>query len=125
MIGEVQLVDERRYREVVAVQRVGRLNLAHTVGEKHAVGRVQIARHGVELMRGQPDRCRQLEHHPARDAGEAAALQWGRDDFAVVNPKQIADISIYDIFPDVWKDLINDRIKKDKLKYELKPEAIQ
>jgi len=41
-----------------------------------------------------------------------------------IDPKKIADISIYDIFPDIWKDLINDKIKKDKLKFELKPEAM-
>jgi hypothetical protein len=64
-------VNERRYREIVTVQQTDRLNLAYAVSEKHAVGRVQIARHGVELMRGQADGRRQLEHHPARDAGLA------------------------------------------------------
>jgi len=41
-----------------------------------------------------------------------------------INVDDIAKISMYDIFPDIWKDLINERIKKDKLKYELKPEAM-
>ena len=41
-----------------------------------------------------------------------------------INVDTIADVSMYDIFPDIWKDLINERIKKDKLKYELKPEAM-
>ena len=36
----------------------------------------------------------------------------------------IANLSTYDIFPDIWKSLINDRIQKDKLKYDLKPEAM-
>ena len=41
-----------------------------------------------------------------------------------INVDSIAMLSMYDIFPDIWKDLINERIKKDKLKYELKPEAM-
>ena len=41
-----------------------------------------------------------------------------------INPTKIAEVSIYDIFPDVWKDLIDEKTKKDKLKYELKPEAM-
>ncbi len=41
-----------------------------------------------------------------------------------INPNEIAEVSIYDIFPNVWKDLIDEKIKKDKLKYELKPEAM-
>ena len=30
----------------------------------------------------------------------------------------------YDIFPENWKDLIDEKIKRDKLKFELKPEAM-
>jgi transcription elongation factor S-II len=41
-----------------------------------------------------------------------------------INPDNICDLSSYDIFPDVWKELIDNKIKKDKLKYELKPEAM-
>tara|TARA_B100001287_G_C22681896_1_gene530950 strand:- start:896 stop:1435 length:540 start_codon:yes stop_codon:yes gene_type:complete len=41
-----------------------------------------------------------------------------------IDPNNIANISMYDIFPEVWRDLINEKIKKDKLKYELKPEAM-
>ena len=36
----------------------------------------------------------------------------------------IANLSKYDIFPENWKDLIEEKMKKDKLKYELKPEAM-
>ena len=90
-------MDERRHREIVAVQRADRLDFAHAVGEEHAIGRIQIARHSVELMRGQADGRRQLKHHPARDAGEATALQRRRDDFAVLNPKQIAARGLSDV----------------------------
>ena len=36
----------------------------------------------------------------------------------------ISELSKYDIFPENWKDLIEEKMKKDKLKYELKPEAM-
>jgi transcription elongation factor S-II len=36
----------------------------------------------------------------------------------------IAELSVYDIFPDNWKELFTKRAKQDKLKYELKPEAM-
>ena len=36
----------------------------------------------------------------------------------------IANISIYDIFPENWKEILELKSKKDKLKYELKPEAM-
>ena len=36
----------------------------------------------------------------------------------------IANLSKYDIFPENWKDLIENKMKKDKLKYELKPEPM-
>ena len=41
-----------------------------------------------------------------------------------IDVENIANISMYDIFPDIWKDLINEKIKREKLKYELKPEAM-
>ena len=41
-----------------------------------------------------------------------------------IDLKEIANLSNYDIFPENWKDLIEDKMKKDKLKYELKPEAM-
>ena len=34
-------------------------------------------------------------------------------------------LSVYDdVFPDNWKELLKYKIKKDKIKYELKPEAM-
>jgi transcription elongation factor S-II len=36
----------------------------------------------------------------------------------------ISKMSNYDIFPENWHELIEDNMKKDKLKYELKPEAM-
>ena len=41
-----------------------------------------------------------------------------------LNPENIADLSPYDIFPENWKDLIDEKMRRDKLKYELKPEAM-
>ena len=41
-----------------------------------------------------------------------------------INPETVADLSSYDIFPEVWKELFDIKTKKDKLKYELKPEAM-
>ena len=41
-----------------------------------------------------------------------------------IDISKIGEISNYDMFPENWKDLIEENIKKDKLKYELKPEAM-
>ena len=41
-----------------------------------------------------------------------------------IDPTTIADLSSYDIFPGVWKELIDIKTRRDKLKYELKPEAM-
>ena len=41
-----------------------------------------------------------------------------------VDPCKIGYLSAYDIFPDNWKELLNIKSKKDKIKYELKPEAM-
>ena len=41
-----------------------------------------------------------------------------------IDPTKIADLSRYDIFPEVWTDLLKKLSEKDKLKYELKPEAM-
>ena len=41
-----------------------------------------------------------------------------------INPDKIAYLSVYDIFPDNWKELINKKSKMDELKYKLKPEAM-
>jgi len=37
---------------------------------------------------------------------------------------KIGTLSVYDIFPDNWKKLLNIKSKRDKIKYELKPEAM-
>ena len=36
----------------------------------------------------------------------------------------LANLSAYDIYPETWKELFDKRAKQDKLKYELKPEAM-
>lgn len=41
-----------------------------------------------------------------------------------IDPEKICNLNIYDIFPENWKELIDLKIKRDKLKYELKPEAM-
>ena len=41
-----------------------------------------------------------------------------------IDIKNIANLSSYDIFPENWKELIDEKMKRDKLKYELKPEAM-
>ena len=37
---------------------------------------------------------------------------------------KIGNLSVYDVFPDNWKELLNIKSKRDKIKYELKPEAM-
>ena len=41
-----------------------------------------------------------------------------------INPNKIASLSVYDIFPDNWKQLMDRKSKMDELKYKLKPEAM-
>tara|TARA_Y100000817_G_C16822892_1_gene529772 strand:+ start:762 stop:1295 length:534 start_codon:yes stop_codon:yes gene_type:complete len=41
-----------------------------------------------------------------------------------IKPEEIGRLSVYDIFPDNWKELLNIKSKRDKIKYELKPEAM-
>ena len=41
-----------------------------------------------------------------------------------IDPQKIANLSVYDIFPDNWKDLMDKKSKVDELKYKLKPEAM-
>ena len=41
-----------------------------------------------------------------------------------IKPQDISKLSVYDIFPDNWKKMIDDKTKRDKIKYELKPEAM-
>ena len=41
-----------------------------------------------------------------------------------IKAEDISKLSVYDIFPDNWKKMIDEKTKRDKLKYELKPEAM-
>ena len=41
-----------------------------------------------------------------------------------IDYSQLATLSGFDIFPENWKDLFEKKEKQDKLKYELKPEAM-
>ena len=41
-----------------------------------------------------------------------------------IDPKNISSLSNYDMFPELWTELLVKLAEKDKLKYELKPEAM-
>ena len=41
-----------------------------------------------------------------------------------IDSREIATLSAYDVFPENWKDLFDSKTKQDKLRYELKPEAM-
>ena len=41
-----------------------------------------------------------------------------------IKPEDIGNLSVYDIYPENWKDLMNLKSKRDKIRYELKPEAM-
>ena len=41
-----------------------------------------------------------------------------------IKPEKVGFLSVYDTFPDNWKELLNIKSKRDKIKYELKPEAM-
>ena len=41
-----------------------------------------------------------------------------------IKPDDISKLSVYEIHPDNWKDIIDAKIKRDKMKYEIKPEAM-
>jgi len=41
-----------------------------------------------------------------------------------IDAKSIAELSSYDIFPENWKILLDEKMRIDKLKFELKPEAM-
>jgi len=43
------------------------------------------------------------------------------DDFNINN---ISKLSVYDIYPENWRDLIMIKSKRDKIKYEFKPESM-
>ncbi len=41
-----------------------------------------------------------------------------------IDPERICYLDVYDIFPENWKELIDIKMKRDKIKYDLKPEAM-
>ena len=41
-----------------------------------------------------------------------------------IKPEKIPELSAYDICPENWRDIIELKTKRDKLKYDLKPEAM-
>ena len=41
-----------------------------------------------------------------------------------VSVKKLGNLSVYDIYPDNWKELLSAKSKRDKIKYQLKPEAM-
>tara|TARA_B100000787_G_scaffold165898_1_gene150376 strand:- start:524 stop:1048 length:525 start_codon:yes stop_codon:yes gene_type:complete len=41
-----------------------------------------------------------------------------------IKAEDVSNLSVYDIYPENWKKMIDDKTKRDKLKYELKPEAM-
>ena len=41
-----------------------------------------------------------------------------------IKGEDVAKLSVYDINPNNWKKIIDEKMKRDKIKYELKPEAM-
>lgn len=41
-----------------------------------------------------------------------------------LDPEKLCYVNVYDIFPENWKELLDLKMKSDKLKYDLKPEAM-
>ena len=41
-----------------------------------------------------------------------------------IKPSDIGKLSVYDIYPENWTELLDKKIKRDKLKYEMKPQAM-
>ena len=41
-----------------------------------------------------------------------------------IDTRKIGELSVYEIFPENWQSLIDIKIKRDKIKYELKQEAM-
>lgn len=42
----------------------------------------------------------------------------------VIKIEEISNLSVYDIYPENWTKLLDEKIKRDKLKYEMKPTAM-
>ena len=41
-----------------------------------------------------------------------------------IDPEKLCSLNVYDIFPENWKELLDLKIKRDQIKYDLKPEAM-
>ncbi len=41
-----------------------------------------------------------------------------------IDPNKLDKLSVYDIYPDNWSELLDKKIQRDKLKYEMKPTAM-
>ena len=41
-----------------------------------------------------------------------------------IKVEDIPQLSVYDMYPDNWTELLDKKIKRDKLKYEMKPQAM-
>ena len=42
----------------------------------------------------------------------------------IIKVDDISKLSVYDIYPENWTELLDKKIKRDKLKYEMKPQAM-
>ena len=42
----------------------------------------------------------------------------------IIKVDDIGKLSVYDIYPENWTELLDKKIKRDKLKYEMKPQAM-
>ena len=38
--------------------------------------------------------------------------------------EELTELSVYDIYPENWSELLDKKIKRDKIKYEMKPKAM-
>tara|TARA_A100001015_G_scaffold266664_1_gene316067 strand:- start:131 stop:652 length:522 start_codon:yes stop_codon:yes gene_type:complete len=41
-----------------------------------------------------------------------------------IKTEEISKLSVYEIHPDNWKEIIDEKSKRDKMKYDIKPEAM-
>ena len=42
----------------------------------------------------------------------------------IISMQQLSELSVYDIYPENWAELLDKKIQRDKLKYEMKPTAM-
>ena len=41
-----------------------------------------------------------------------------------IKPDDLSKLSVYEIHPENWREIIDEKIKRDKMKYEIKPESM-